>query len=327
MALAIDRETRYQLLERMIRIREFEFTVAERYKEQEMRCPVHLSIGQEGPPSGLCQVLSDKDMLFSHHRSHGHYVAKGGNLGALVAEFYGKETGCCEGIGGSMHLIDQSVGYVASIPIVGGIIPIAVGAALASVYQKRDLVTSVFLGDATMEEGAVHESLNFASLKKLPVIFFCENNFYSVYTHLRDRQPERPLVDLARGHAIKCLTADGNDVEDVYRVSREAYAHVKSGAGPVFIEAATYRWLEHCGPYYDNNIGYRTESEFAEWKERCPIVKLTNALLREDGQAEARIEKIREKIRAEIVAAFDFAAKSPFPEKDKLHQHLYAGHV
>ena len=317
----------FQLLEKMIRIRLFEETIAERYKEQEMRCPVHLSIGQEGPAAGLCQVLSGADMLFSHHRSHGHYIAKGGDTGALISEFYGKETGCCEGIGGSMHLIDRKVGYMASIPIVGGIVPIAVGAAMASVFQNKKLVTAVFLGDATMEEGAVHESLNFAALKKLPVIFFCENNLYSVYTHLRDRQPDRPIADLARGHHIKTFTVDGNDVEAVFEISKQAYEYAKSGAGPVFIEASTYRWREHCGPFFDNDIGYRTEEEYQEWKKLCPIEKLEARLLSEDKTAAAKIEGIREKIKKEIAAAFLFAEKSEFPKKEKLFQNLFAGEV
>ena len=315
---------RYQLLERMIRIRDFEETVAERYKEQEMRCPVHLSIGQEAPPSGICQVLNNNDLLFSHHRSHGHYIAKGGNLGRLLAEFYGKEDGCCEGVGGSMHLIDREVGYMASLPIVGGSVPVGVGAAMAAVYKKQNIVSCIFVGDGAMEEGVIHESFNFASLKKLPVIFFCENNLYSVYTPLKSRQPERPLADIARGHAIKAFTVDGNDVEAVYRVSQEAYAYAKSGAGPVFIEAPTYRWREHCGPFYDNDIGYRTEEEFQKWKKLDPIEKLTRDLLHDDREASVHISAIREKIKKEISDAFAFAEKSEFPQKEKLFLNLYA---
>lgn len=317
-------ETHYALLERMLRVRQFEESVAQKYTEQEMRCPVHLSIGQEAPAAGLCEALKPSDHIYSHHRSHGHYVAKGGSMKKLIAEFYGKASGCTKGIGGSMHAMDVDSGVIACTPIVGGIMPVAVGAAMAHKMAKRDIVTTVFLGDATLEEGVVHESFNFASLKKLPVIFFCENNFFSVYTHLRDRQPERPLADLAKAHAMKTITVDGNNVVEVYEASKAAMDWIRSGGGPVFIEATTYRWREHCGPYYDNDIGYRTEEEFQEWKKKCPIERTFKDLRALDPSAEGKIEKIMAKIRAEIDEAFEFAAKSEYPQPQALYENMYA---
>ncbi|MCO5144089.1 MAG: thiamine pyrophosphate-dependent dehydrogenase E1 component subunit alpha [Oligoflexia bacterium] len=321
---SVSLNTQFSLLERMIRVREFEETVATRYSEQEMRCPVHLSVGQEAPPSGLCEALAEKDQIFSHHRSHGHYVAKGGSLKKLISEFYGKATGCTRGVGGSMHAMDVDAGIIACTPIVGGIMPVAVGSAMAHKYDGNGIVTAVFLGDATLEEGVVHESFNFASLKKLPIIFFCENNFFSVYTHLRDRQPDRPLVDLAAAHKMDVYSVDGNDAVEVFRVSQLACESIRKGNGPVFIEAITYRWREHCGPNYDNDIGYRTEEEFQEWKKKCPVEKLTKQLLLEDKDAEEKIKKIHTKIRKEIEDAFQFALESPFPAKEELFKNLYA---
>lgn len=323
-SFSVDLEIYYSLFERMVRVREFEEAVATKYAEQEMRCPVHLSIGQEAPPSGLCEALHPQDHIFSHHRSHGHYVAKGGSMKKLIAEFYGKVGGCTGGIGGSMHAMDVDSGVIACTPIVGGIMPVAVGAAMAHKMAGRDLVSAVFLGDATLEEGVVHESFNFSSLKKLPVIFFCENNFFSVYTHLRDRQPDRPLADLAKAHAMKTITVDGNNVVEVYEASKAAVDWIRSGNGPVFIEATTYRWREHCGPNYDNDIGYRSEAEFQEWKKKCPIERARKELRSRDPLADEKIERITGNIRAQIAAAFEYASQSEFPQPRALYENLYA---
>ena len=177
--------------------------IVELYPQQEMRCPVHLSIGQEAVSVGVCANLTREDIVFSNHRSHGHYLAKGGNLKAMVHEIYGKSTGCCFGRGGSMHLLDLSINFFGSTPIVGGTIPIAVGASLASKMQQKNNITTIFHGDGAVEEGVFHESLNFASLKKLPVLFVCENNLYSVYTPLSERQPNREIYKLVEAHDIK----------------------------------------------------------------------------------------------------------------------------
>jgi len=267
--------TAVELWQAMLRIRRVEEAIADHYSEQEMRCPVHLSIGQEAAAVGVCAALHQKDWVLSGHRSHAHYLAKGGDLKRMLAEIYGKATGCCGGKGGSMHLTDQAAGFIGATPIVGSTVPIAVGAALTSQMRKEDRVVVIFLGDGAMEAGVVHESLNFASLKKLPVLFACENNLYSVYSPMAVRQPEnRSLSQLAAGHGMETMLADGNDVQAVYAASLQACDSLRQGKGPVFLEMPTYRWREHCGPNYDNDIGYRTPEEFQNWQAKDPLEKI-----------------------------------------------------
>ena len=260
------------LLFAMTRIRMVEEEIAKRYPEQEIRCPVHLSIGQEAAAVGVCSALQVTDWAFSGHRNHAHYLAKGGNLKAMIAEIYGKVTGCSGGRGGSMHLTDQHCGFIGATPIVGSTVPIAVGAALTAHREGKGRIVVVFLGDGAMEAGVIHESLNFAALKELPILFVCENNLYSVYSPLSVRQPQhRSISEIAQGHGIKTIQADGNDVEEVYANSIAAVSELRRRALPIFMELSTYRWLEHCGPGYDNTIGYRTEQEFEQWKSRDPL--------------------------------------------------------
>ena len=231
------------LLESMVRIRMVEEAIAAHYPEQQMRCPVHLSIGQEAASAGVCAALQPDDLAMSGHRSHAHYLGKGGDLPAMIAEIYGKATGCCQGRGGSMHLVDLKAGFVGAVPIVGSTIPIATGLAFADRQLKRDRVTVAFLGEAATEEGVFHESVNFASLHQLPIIFVCENNLYSVYSPMGVRQPaHREVWQLAAGHGVAAHQGDGNDPLAVYALARAAAAHARSGQGPVFLELTTYRW-------------------------------------------------------------------------------------
>ncbi|MDP3920156.1 MAG: thiamine pyrophosphate-dependent dehydrogenase E1 component subunit alpha [Candidatus Omnitrophota bacterium] len=314
-----------ELYREMLRIRRVEERIAELYPEQEIRCPVHLCIGQEGVAVGVSANLKPQDYVLSGHRSHGHYLARGGNLKAMMAELWGKVTGCCQGKGGSMHLIDLSVGFLASTPIVASTIPIAVGAALGSVMKNEDRVTVVYFGEAATEEGTFHEAANYAVLKKLPVVFVCENNLYSVYSPLEVRQPpERSLVELARGHGMESHWEDGNDVLAVKRLSEHAIDHARAGKGPSLLEFSTYRWYEHCGPNLDNHIGYRTEEEFLTWKKTCPLLKLRESLLAEGICAEPDLSLIEEDLKAEIDDAVRFAKESPFGEEDLAYQHIYA---
>lgn len=293
--------------------------IAKRYPQQQMRCPVHLSIGQEASAVGVCAALQTTDWAFSGHRNHAHYLAKGGNLKAMLAEIYGKATGCCGGRGGSMHLTDQAAGFIGATPIVGSTVPIAVGAALTAQSEGRGRIVTVFLGDGAMEAGVVHESLNFAALRKLPILFACENNLYSVYSPLEVRQPpQRSISDLAAGHGVKTVHVDGNDVQDVYSKACTAVNELRQGNGPVFMELPTYRWREHCGPGYDNEIGYRSVKEFQEWKHRDPLAISSQQISVVMEQAEI------DDIRREIESAFSEAIKDPLPDASSAGLHVYA---
>ncbi len=308
----------------MLRIRAVEEEIAARYKEQKMRCPVHLSVGQEAIAVGVSAALSRSDQVVSTHRCHAHYLAKGGDLVAMLSELMGKSTGCCGGRGGSMHLLDLAAGVLLSLPIVAASIPVGVGAALSFKQQGKPNVAVIYLGDASLEEGVYHESANFAALKKLPAIFVCENNLYSVYTGLNDRQPQRPLTELGRAHGMPALHVDGNDLRAVHAASTEAVTRARAGGGPTFILADTYRWREHCGPNYDNDLGYRTVAEFEQWRERDPIAQLRATLLARGLLSEAAERTMKAEIEKEIAQAFATAEAAPMPDPKFVGTGVYA---
>jgi len=308
----------------MLRIRTVEEAIAVRYAEQSMRCPVHLSIGQEAVAVGVSAALGAGDQAVSTHRCHAHYLAKGGDLVAMLSEIMGKATGCCGGRGGSMHLFDLKAGLLLSLPIVAASIPVGVGAALAFRQEKKPNVAVIYVGDASLEEGVYHESANFAALKKLPAIFVCENNLYSVYTNLQDRQPQRPLTELGSAHGIPTAHVDGNDVTAVYSATMGAVMRARSENGPTFILADTYRWREHCGPNYDNDLGYRTVAEFTEWQRRDPIARL-RASLAATGLLDTETEEVMQKeLRREVADAFAAAEAAPPPDASLSGTGLYA---
>jgi len=309
----------------LLRVRLVEETLAERYHEQEMRCPMHLSTGQEASAVGACQALEKTDRIFSTHRNHAHYLAKGGNLRAMLSEIYGKATGCAGGRGGSMHLMDPDAGVEVAIPIVASSIPIAAGYAFAEKRRGGNSICVSFFGDACVEEGAFHETANFAAQAALPILFLCENNLYSVYTPLQERQPDRSLCDVALAHNIRSWEADGNNVFESYATCREAVDYVRSGNGPAFVSLNTYRWREHCGPNFDNHAGYRTLEEFDAWRERCPVKQVEDMFQREGGLSEARRLEIAEALEVEISAAFEFARNAALPELSEATRYVYAG--
>lgn len=314
-----------RLYREMLRIRMIEEKIAELYGEQEMRCPVHLCIGEEAISVGVSANLLKEDYVLGGHRSHGNYLAKGGDLKRMLAELYGKATGCSKGRGGSMHLVDLSVGFLGSTPIVASTIPIAVGTAFGSVLQREDRVTLVFFGDAAIEEGVFHESLNFASLKKLPIVFVCENNFYSVQSPLSVRQPShRELFTVAAAHGVETHQGDGNDVMQISDLAHQAVARARRGNGPTFLEFKAYRWREHCGPNYDFDLGYRSEAEFEEWKKRCPVETFEKQLIADGILTNKDLELMKQEITKEIEEAVRFAKESPFPDPETLSEYVYA---
>lgn len=307
----------------MLRIRRVEETIAERYATQEMRCPVHLSIGQEAVAAGVCAALSHQDGVFSSHRAHAHYLAKGGDLKRMLAEIYGKAEGCCKGVGGSMHMIDLAAGFLGAVPIVGATVPLAVGAAWAARLRGEDKVIVVFFGDGTFEEGVVFESINFAVLHRLPVLFVCENNLYACYTRLSTRQADRTIHGVAAACGCQAIITDGNDALAVFDATSRAVTALRAGSQPVFLECSTYRWREHCGPNIDDDLDYRPGEEVAEWKAACPINRLATML---DAMPECQdfmINTERE-IGEEINEAFIYALAGEIPQQADLAGYLYA---
>jgi len=323
LASVLDTPTRVELFRRMLRIRRIEEEIARRYADQQMRCPVHLSIGQEAAAVGACAALRASDSIVTTHRCHAHYLAKGGDLRAMIAELHGKTTGCAGGRGGSMHLFDPAAGVLASVPIVGGNVPLAVGAALAARQRRRPDVTVAFFGDGALEEGVVHESFNFAGCHRLPVVFVLENNLYSVYTPLDRREPDRPITAFARAHGFAADQVDGNDVLAVRDATTRAVAAARRGEGPTLLVLDTYRFLEHCGPADDDQLRYRPVGELARWKERCPIDAFRAALVAGAELDETVEATFEQSIADEIADAFAaaLAAPAPAPEtaKDGVH--------
>lgn len=312
------------LLKAMLRIRRIEEAIAERYLEQEMRCPMHLCIGQEAIAVGVCAALEGIDVIFSNHRAHGHYLAKGGSLDAMIAELYGLATGCCGGRGGSMHLIDLDAGFMGATPIVGGTVPLAVGAAWAASLKNEPRVCVVFFGDGCFEEGVMHESMNFAALHQLPIVFVCENNGFSVYTRLAERQSNRPIHKVAAAQGLTAHVGDGNDVEAILALARTAVDAARQGKGPQFIELSAYRWREHCGPNFDNELQYRSAQEIEEGANSCPIARFSRRLTTGGLVSNEDMERFETEIQEEIRKAFNFSLASKKPSPVEAGDRVYA---
>ncbi|MEE9487251.1 MAG: thiamine pyrophosphate-dependent dehydrogenase E1 component subunit alpha [Candidatus Brocadiales bacterium] len=312
-----------EMYRQMLRIRRFEEKLVELYPVQDMRTPVHLCLGQEAVAVGVCLNLKKEDYMCSNHRGHGHCIAKGTDMKSMMAEFYGRKTGCSRGRGGSMHLVDPERGILGTSAIVGGGLPIAVGTALASSLRKDGRISVVFFGDGAVDEGVFHESLNFASFKKLPVFFVCENNFYATNSHQSARQPTDNIVGLAKGYSIPSERVNGNDVTAVFKAARDAVKRVRSGEGPMFLECRTYRWKGHVGPDCDVEKGCRPREELERWVRRCPVKSFEELLLNENVMSKSEIDQVAKQVDEEIEAAVSFGRNSPFPDKDELMDHVY----
>jgi TPP-dependent pyruvate/acetoin dehydrogenase alpha subunit len=308
----------------MLVIRLTEERIAGLIEAKEIKTPCHLCIGQEAIAAGVCAALGREDSVWGGHRSHGHYLAKGGALHALFAEVLGKATGCSKGRGGSMHLIDTAVGVMGTVPLVGATIPIAVGAAFAYKLRGDGRVAVAFFGDGATEEGHFHESLNLASLYRLPVLFVCENNFYSTHMSLAERRPKDNIVQSAGLYGMPGIRLDGNDVLTVYDSAREAVKRARSGEGPTFLECRTYRWRGHVGPAWDLDVGEQRRRELEEWLPKDPMLRLRAGIDRAGaGGSLDFLDRMEEEIRADIEAAVTFARDSPDPDASELLQHVY----
>jgi len=289
----------------------------------EIVCPCHLYTGQEAIATGVCSELGKNDYVFSTHRSHGHYIAKGGDIKSLFAEIYGKATGCSRGKGGSMHIASPSIGLPGSSAIVAGTISLAVGAALSFSIQKNNNVAIAFFGDGAIDEGVFYEALNFASLKSLPVIFVCENNLYSTHMPITACHADTALFRKAEAFNVPSVRIDGNNVLEVISAASKAIYNARLGKGPTLIECMTYRWRGHVGPNYDIDKGLRSQDEVNYWMNRCPIKNFENYLLMHNVLSITELEQIRNKINIVIDEAVSFAKNSPYPDRERCFDGVY----
>jgi acetoin:2,6-dichlorophenolindophenol oxidoreductase subunit alpha len=316
-------ETLQALYGTMLLIRRFEEKIIEVYPEQDMKSPVHLCIGEEAIAAGVCANLHREDYAFSTHRSHGHCLAKGAEPKRLYAEFYGRVTGCCRGKGGSMHPAFPEIGILGTSAIVGGGIPLAVGTALASKLRNDGRVSVTFFGDGAVDEGAFHESMNFASLKKLPVIFVCENNFYAVNSPLSARQPHLDIHKRAESYGMPGAEVAGDDVLSIYREAKKAVQLAREGGGPTLIECKTYRWRGHVGPECDYQKGCRPKDELENWMAKCPVGDLKNMLIEKGFVSEDWCRSLLRDTDALLDKALEFGKGSPFPKRSEVLEHVY----
>ncbi len=300
----------------MRRIRRVEEEIERIYHTDVVKSPVHLSIGQEAAAVGVCGALRPNDIVFATYRGHAAYLAKGGDMKRMIAELYGKATGCGGGKSGSMHLIDIAAGMMGTSAIVGTTIPQAIGYAYAIKRRGLDQVVVSFFGDGATEEGVFHESINFAALKRLPVLFACENNLYAIHSHVRDRMATTDLVLRARSYGVPAERIAHGDVFALRREVSNMLPAIRAGGGPRFIEIETYRYSRHVGPGSDIELGYRAKEELELWQARDQIARLAAML---PSEARANIDNA---INAEVAEAFAFAERSPFPANNALHQNV-----
>lgn len=306
---------------KMIRIREFENEAIELAKMNLTRAAIHTYNGEEAIAVGICAHLKEDDYITSTHRGHGHCVAKGADLRLMFAELMARATGYCKGKGGSMHIADLSIGMLGANGIVGGGIPISVGAAFGTKYKGGKNVTVCFFGDGAANEGTFHESVNFASVMNLPVIFVCENNQWAISTSVKKSSNVENLSVRAAGYGIEGITVDGNDIEEVYEKFGRAVKKVREGEGPVLMEMKTYRMAGH---YYGDNENYRSRDEVNLWKERCPIRHVRDILAQDFAMTEEELEAIEKEERNSVLAASEAAKGDPEPAAADLRKDLYS---
>jgi pyruvate dehydrogenase E1 component alpha subunit len=319
----MSREDSLEAYRRMLRIRKFEEEGTRLFKAGKIPGAYHASIGHEAAIVGACMVLRDDDMMTGTHRSHGHPIGKGADLKALMAELMGKATGICKGRGGSMHLADNSVGIIGESAIVGGGIPLATGCGLSAKVRGTDQVSLCFFGDGAVNQGTFHESLNMASLWKLPVIYLCENNGYAITTSVGCSHAQPSIAQRAKAYGMPGVAVDGQDVRAVYEAAREAVARARRGDGPTLIEAKTYRFDEHqVGLIVP--IAYRSPQEVEEYKTHHDPVALFRQVMSADGFNRAELESIEAEVVAAVKEAVRFGQESPLPDVATLYDYMYS---
>ena len=311
------------LLSIMLKIRKAEEKIVEVYaRDQKMRTPTHLSIGQEAVAAALTLALLEEDQVFAGHRCHAAYLARGGDYNGFFAELCGRATGVSGGRAGSAHLTDPKAGIYAS-PILGGTIPVAVGAALSFEMDKKKNIAAAVFGDATVEEGVFAESVNFAVTRKLPVLFVCENNLYSTHSPLSVRQPPSRIFERVRFQEFPTEQVDGNDAVKTYETLRAAIKYMRYCRMPYFVECLTYRIREHVGPLHDYDRGYRTKEEVDDWQAKCPIKRLSKQLTDERIMTHTQIEEEEKKWAKAADDAYELALQSPWPDALSLTDNVY----
>ncbi|MFH1616797.1 MAG: thiamine pyrophosphate-dependent dehydrogenase E1 component subunit alpha [Planctomycetota bacterium] len=311
-----------EMFRQMMRIRYFEENLYQMYLNGEVPgMSPHLSVGQEAVAVGVCYTLKERDYLLTTHRGHGHVLAKGANMNRMLAEILGRETGYCRGRGGSMHIADVNLNIIGANGIVGGGLPIALGAGLSSVYQKKDAVTVCFFGDAASNIGTFHESLNMASMLKLPVVWVCENNQYGLSTNIRDTLAGKSIGSRASAYNMPGCVVDGNDVLAVNQEANKAIERARAGDGPSLIEAITYRWYGHGA---SDNRSYRTREEEEQWKKKCPVARFKSYLLGEAIVSNEGIKAMETEVGKEVRDAVSFAKKSAFPAGEDVMKYIFS---
>jgi len=308
-----------KLYKSMLLIRRFEEKISEIYHTDAIKSPVHLSIGQEAVATGVCFALEEEDYVSNTYRCHATHIAKGGDLNKMMAELYGKKSGCAGGKAGSMHLIEMEKGILGASAIVGSTIPVAVGYALALKKNNENKILVCFFGDGATEEGCFSEALNFAALHKLPMIFICENNGLAIHNPIRNRWANLDICKRVSTYGVETVKIESGDVEEIYDTTKNVVDFVRSkGKGPYFMEISTYRYKEHVGPYEDLNEEYRDLKEYEYWKEKDQVLKLEKEL---DSDV---VERIKNEVESEIQASIEFSENSVFPEEEELYNNVYA---
>ncbi|MGE4218284.1 MAG: thiamine pyrophosphate-dependent dehydrogenase E1 component subunit alpha [Alphaproteobacteria bacterium] len=307
-----------QFFKAIYRIRRTEEEIIRLYPTDKIKSPVHLSIGQEFVSVGVCEALRPDDIVFATYRSHAAYLAKGGDINGMWAELYGKRDGCARGKAGSMHLVNIPVGMMGASAIVGTTVPQSIGYAWALKQQGGGRIVVSFFGEGALDEGAMHESFNFAALKKLPILFVCENNQYAIYSHITERMPEANICERLSAYRIPARRIETGATQDLFAAVTDAVGRIRAGDGPQFLEVDTYRWRDHVGPGEDFYHPGRSDGTLEAWRAKDEVERLGAQL---PAGERARIEN---EVETELAAAIAFAEASEYPEDSELYDHVFA---
>lgn len=314
----------YRLLYMMTLIRRTEEKIADEKKAGNIIGPVHLGVGQEAIAAGISKNLKKSDMIFGTHRSHAHLISVSDDLVKLFSEILGKSNGFSKGMGGSMHLTDKENGFIGSVPIVSGTVPLAVGAALASKIKNEDNISVAYFGDGAIEEGIVHESLNLAKIYNLPVLFVVENNLFASHMYIKERQFSEKTSRFAEANGIDNILVDGNNIIEIYQSSKKMINRMREGSGPGFLEAITYRWLGHVDWRDDIDVGVnRSLEDVKKWKDKDPIHRLFTSLKNHRKWDIKKLELINDEINKIIEESWEEAKYSKYPEVEAISKYVY----